>query len=472
MKTEAIGNGVPRVHENGVAGRPAVVDGDSFSTMLQAIFAARTQSNQAPEKGLHTALGAISGEKSAKDGEALQEWLAIEDPALALALQQQSELTEPAEQALAGLILAGLLEGEATLKGKQNEVGTKAEQYPQGKQPGLWPGQPLGGKAPEQMPELKLEQLPQHLLERIEALARPLEEKTVMEKQLHTATAPLISDKGLSPQATTLVASYLQEGKPLGDLPAPLLIQLREHLEGMELFREGESGEKARPFAALLTRVEKFLNSMLSGGSEEAKAGTARQFGELVAEQQLKGTAQALDRDSQPRFGENDSARAGAVLSGRGEMVAGTRSFTPPTPSFQPHEVMAQVMERLAMLARPGVQELRMQLHPAHLGNMMIKLRNVRGVLSAEILTEHVAVKELLEGQLDALRQRFQDMNMQVEEFRVLVGDEEQEKGGEAGKWGKNPPVNGAAALQQNESLQQMGIPQPDGGVHRVNYLV
>ncbi len=521
MKTEAIGNGVSLVHDSGVVSQKSAVDGDSFSMMLQAIFAARTQINQAPDSGFHNNPVAVSGERESideKEGESLQKWLAfaafdgrfvenMELPvagqeltaaepkaaaAFALLLQQWDELP-PNGQELVHLLLAGILEGGASSQGEQNTPGWLAElemlagaataktepdllmqaganitAVLSGEAEALrkFGDEATAAKLPQSPQGQQLpEQLPQHLLERITALARPMEEMPVLEKQLGSAVAPPISEKGLSPQATTLVASYLQEGKPLIELPASLLSALRGHQEEMELSVKGEGGEKARPFEALLSRVEKFLSSLLSGGRGETGSET-RQFGALAAEQQLK--------DSLAVLGENDSARMNAAFGGRAEMAAGTRSFASTTPAFHPNEVMAQVMERLAMLARPGAQELRMQLHPEHLGNMVVKLRNVRGVLSAEILTQHVAVKELLEGQLDTLRQRFQDMNIQVEEFRVLVGDEDQEKRGETGGSDKNPDIHAAAGLKQNNDLQHpavaLEIPR-DMEQHRVDYL-
>ena len=58
-------------------------------------------------------------------------------------------------------------------------------------------------------------------------------------------------------------------------------------------------------------------------------------------------------------------------------------------------------------------------------------MKRVKGVLTAEIITQNIAVKELLEGQMDILRQRFQQMDMNVEEFRVYLNSERNGGNGE-----------------------------------------
>jgi flagellar hook-length control protein FliK len=90
-----------------------------------------------------------------------------------------------------------------------------------------------------------------------------------------------------------------------------------------------------------------------------------------------------------------------------------------------PKEVLGQIIERVNLLARPGVQELRLQLQPEILGEVLIKMRRIKGLLSAEIMTQNIAVKELLEGNLEPLRHRFQQLNLPVEEFNVFVGGED-----------------------------------------------
>ncbi|NLJ55516.1 MAG: flagellar hook-length control protein FliK, partial [Firmicutes bacterium] len=69
-------------------------------------------------------------------------------------------------------------------------------------------------------------------------------------------------------------------------------------------------------------------------------------------------------------------------------------------------------------------QELRLRLQPESLGEVLVRIRRQQGVLSAEIMTRHPAVQEMLESQLETLRQRFQEANLPVEHLDVLLQDE------------------------------------------------
>jgi len=89
-------------------------------------------------------------------------------------------------------------------------------------------------------------------------------------------------------------------------------------------------------------------------------------------------------------------------------------------------KVMEQIAERLRYLNRAGQQELRLKLEPEFLGEVLIRVRRLKGVLSAEVITRHAAVKELLEGQLETLRQRFQQADIEMGRFDVLLKDEDQ----------------------------------------------
>lgn len=517
MKTEAIGNAVPRQAESGAAGRHAV-DGSSFSAMLQAIFAARMQSTRAATGGTHDAVPAeaLRGDASAKEAElpifkelhtvfesdarqaddqviAEGSTAGIEDalapavvhveqetgaainvlaggPFFVFPLQQWEELP-PAAQELVKLILAGLLGENTALKGDHVSPGRLAALQVQASVTTAESGFTAMPKISQQLLEQQLPEFRQQLPARITELTRGGAEIENQEKQL--LAGPLLTEGGLSSQSSALLASYLQEGKPLAALPQAVLTELGECLVKMEICQEGdaaEPGEKNGPLQSLLTRVEKFLQSLLSCGREEAN-GPAGQSGNMLGEQQLKGQTLPAEQNLLIAAGENDGGRFGAVLSGRAEGPAGGRGFAAFTPPFQPNEVMAQVMERVALLARPGVQELRLHLQPDYLGNILIRLRNIKGVLSAEVLTQHLAVKELLEGQLDKLRQRFQDMNLAVEEFRVLVGGGEREGRGEAQYAPEEPRVDfytGKADLQHPVTVETA---YRDGKQHLVNYL-
>ena len=281
-------------------------------------------------------------------------------------------------------------------------------------------------------------------------------------------------------------------------------------------FVEGESKEQARgldlpiPFivetveqeqpATLWEKLERFLKQVLSEEKEEAPAKATEEKGfaektsvdkgaraELgAAEQSLAAKTPAapggvvveqpakegeIDLFAKPQQGQN----AGELLFSTGSQTDETKSASGATSKeipWQPREVFEQVMEKLTLLARPGAQELRMKLYPEFLGEILIKMRNVKGVLSAEIMTQDVAVKQLLEGNMDTLRQRFMQLDMMVDDFYVTLNENggggngqearEQQDGSDPGGYsgsGLSTGKSGDSYLNQYEDA------------YRVNYL-
>ena len=155
--------------------------------------------------------------------------------------------------------------------------------------------------------------------------------------------------------------------------------------------------------------------------------------GEAIPEEGLEGRP----RESGGLFSDEGAQKGNSLAStlyvegapGEG-MGNACSSFVPSQPSGMLQEnfsdTMEQIFQRLDYLVRQGGQELRLKLQPEFLGEVLIRMRRMRGVLSAEIITSHPAVKEMIEGQLDMLHRRFQQMNLDVERFDVLLKDGDQ----------------------------------------------
>lgn len=203
--------------------------------------------------------------------------------------------------------------------------------------------------------------------------------------------------------------------------------------------------------------------------------------GEIIPDGGLEGQPQG---GGEP-FSDEGTLKGSSLVStlyvegapGEG-MGNASSSFVPPQStgllqhSFR--DTMEQILQRMDYLVRQGGQELRLKLQPEFLGEVLIRMRRMRGVLSAEIITSHPAVKEMLEGQLDMLHRRFQQMNLDVQRFDVLLKD-----GGQNGFSFEREP-------RREEPLHHPGMDYrlPDGegarvsvsgyfgGDRRVDYLV
>jgi flagellar hook-length control protein FliK len=68
----------------------------------------------------------------------------------------------------------------------------------------------------------------------------------------------------------------------------------------------------------------------------------------------------------------------------------------------------------------PGTTEAKVSLFPKNLGHIEIKIMNVEGQLSAEIMTETLLAKDALEGQLPQLKQSLQQSGLVVQRLEIL----------------------------------------------------
>ncbi|MBU9714550.1 flagellar hook-length control protein FliK [Evansella tamaricis] len=66
-----------------------------------------------------------------------------------------------------------------------------------------------------------------------------------------------------------------------------------------------------------------------------------------------------------------------------------------------------------------GIKQLSIKLHPQSLGRLDITIQQVNGVIVAKMMTTTTVARELLEGQMNQLRQAFQTQQLQVDRIEV-----------------------------------------------------
>ncbi|HWI62412.1 MAG TPA: flagellar hook-length control protein FliK [Symbiobacteriaceae bacterium] len=95
---------------------------------------------------------------------------------------------------------------------------------------------------------------------------------------------------------------------------------------------------------------------------------------------------------------------------------------TAPRQPLEPEPVLRQVTRFVKVMVDSKQSEVRLQLHPEHLGNIAVKLVVGDGVLRANLVAQDAAVKAALEANLDQLKSRLSDQGFQVEQVHVTVG--------------------------------------------------
>ena len=83
--------------------------------------------------------------------------------------------------------------------------------------------------------------------------------------------------------------------------------------------------------------------------------------------------------------------------------------------------VMPQVIRNLATLVREGGAEMRLQLKPADLGEIELRVRTAEGVVRGEMMVQHPEIKQLLEDQVGRLKSELAAQGLVLEGFDVNV---------------------------------------------------
>ncbi|MDO9536587.1 MAG: flagellar hook-length control protein FliK [Bacillota bacterium] len=253
----------------------------------------------------------------------------------------------------------------------------------------------------------------------------------------------------LNPKAGAFIASMLREGKSLQELPPAILQELENYISGKITSDEDLSRE--RSFPTILSRLEGFLHACLG----EEREGQETFTGPFFSEEGEKGDSGASNRNPMlfPEVGEGRFPLNSTFQDEGGVKAPFISSYGQPREyaMLHPKEILSQIVGRMEFLARPGEQELRLKLEPEFLGQVLIRVRFMNEKLTGEIITSHLAVKELLEGQLETLRQRFWEMDLNIEHFNVSVRDEAHD----GSPFGRGPQSEDFPWGDRSESLKE-----------------
>lgn len=233
-------------------------------------------------------------------------------------------------------------------------------------------------------------------------------------------------------------AQFLGENRP-PESPATISWPGPENRAGAERFFStgtrdtgGADESKAPENSLQLTRQGNPLPGEPAGNraaTEKALTGRRPGAGGQAGEQKAAGALQA-----EALLPAETAAQVLNSLQGLGGTIENLKmqgNYRPVSSTPLPKELLSkaifQIVEHLehrGPFNTQGVQELRLRLQPESLGEVLVRIRRQQGVLSAEIMTRHPAVQEMLESQLETLRQRFQEANLPVEHLDVLLQDE------------------------------------------------
>ena len=90
-------------------------------------------------------------------------------------------------------------------------------------------------------------------------------------------------------------------------------------------------------------------------------------------------------------------------------------------------EPLPKIFDRMLFMIRSGEHRSRMVITPPELGRLDLDITLKNGHLQANLGAENIAVKEIIESNLNQLKQQLSDQGFTVDSFEVMVGLENKE---------------------------------------------
>lgn len=156
-------------------------------------------------------------------------------------------------------------------------------------------------------------------------------------------------------------------------------------------------------------------------GEEETEGKETAAALDLAAQTAEKETVQVTASEKnngkqQKNLNGEDQSFSAQVLSKLEEAV------NEKMPEIDARDVIRQVVEEIKLTVKADTTSFEMQLNPEHLGKINLQVAAKNGVVTAQIATETVEAKEILEAQLSTLKETLANQGVKVEAVEVSVG--------------------------------------------------
>ncbi len=252
------------------------------------------------------------------------------------------------------------------------------------------------------------------------------------------------------------------------------ILNRQEALAGRKTGPEAGAG-KAGSFRELAGMLEEALSGRTASGKAGEKPGP-------MPFPWAEGKPPAAGGRAAPDFGhaEQASSKPGAQRQGaaaestpsrspsgaevslpRADRAAAAQQASPvkaTAASANLPEPLPKIVDRMVWMVRAGEQTSRIQISPPELGRLDLDIVIRQGHLHANLHAENPAVKELIEANLQQLRQQLSNLGFVVERFEVAAGltdrrfSENQAQFG--GRKGRNGQGRASAAGTEDDSAE------------------
>lgn len=159
----------------------------------------------------------------------------------------------------------------------------------------------------------------------------------------------------------------------------------------------------------------------ISAETEEADGFTVQES-ETGITVQVQGSQKMSGQHRQASSEASQQGMAADIVNQLSQAVQDvTEGISTPFAEVQQAEIIKQVIERIRVTSGNDMNRIEVQLYPEHLGRLQIQVMMKNGTLTAQIHAETEMAKEAIEGQLQQLKETFQEKHIPVEAVEVSV---------------------------------------------------
>lgn len=183
-----------------------------------------------------------------------------------------------------------------------------------------------------------------------------------------------------------------------------------------------------------IKEVNKEDNEDASGTVEEVKSAAAPES---------KEAGQNIFRNVNAKAGKGNNAEVGSPLSSNVQKSSGNESSGKifKEAPVSKNEVFSQIIEKAKVVTNGGKSEMVMELKPESLGKLSLKIVTEQGIVSAKFIAENQQVKEIIESNMQLLKDSLEKQGLSVQGFSVSVGQQSSNgygRGNESEKGSRN----------------------------------
>ncbi len=186
-------------------------------------------------------------------------------------------------------------------------------------------------------------------------------------------------------------------------------------------------------------------------------------------EQAVKGEAATVKTQASPveqksDFNQHINSQVGKINADQN--LSGTKSITSDKGSSQhikPSEIVSQVINRAKVVVGLDKSEMVIDLKPDHLGKLSLKIVTEQGIIAAKFMAESQQVKEVLESNMQLLKDSLQKQGISIEGVSVQVADRDKNS------YDQQRSFEGSKSEKSNKSISQVSdssIQKASGGLY------